>query len=51
MDTLYQEPQQMRWHDFWWRRAMNFWSALVEAKAGSIHSTISNDVIQLALAG
>ena len=30
----------MRWHDFWWRRVTSFWSALVEADAGSLHSMI-----------
>ena len=41
----------MRWHDFWWRRVTSFWSALVEADAGSLHSMIFHDAIQLALAG
>ena len=41
----------MRWHDFWWRRVSSFWSALVEADAGSLHSMIFHDAIQLALAG
>ena len=41
----------MRWHDFWWRRASSFWSALVEADTGSSHSTIFHDAVQLALAG
>ncbi len=37
MDIVFQELQQMRWHDFWWRRVTSFWSALVEADAGSLH--------------
>ena len=41
----------MRWHDFWWRRVSSFWSALVEADTGSLHSIIFHDAIQLALAG
>ena len=40
----------MRWHDFWWRRVSSFWSALVEADTGSLHSIIFHDAIQLALA-
>ena len=50
-DIIFQELQQMRWHDFWWRRVTSFWSALVEADAGSLHSMIFHDAIQLALAG
>ena len=41
----------MRWHDFWWRRVSSFWSALVEADTGSLHSIILHDAIQLALVG
>ena len=48
---LFQELQQMHWHDFWWRRVSIFWSALVEADTGSLHSIIFHDAIQLALAG
>ena len=51
VDIIFQELQQMRWHDFWWRRVTSFWSALVEADAGSLHSMILHDAIQLALAG
>ena len=51
VDIIFQELQQMRWHDFWWRRVSNFWSALVEADTGSLHSIIFHDAIQLALAG
>ena len=40
-----------RWHDFWWRRVSSFWSALVEADTGSLHSIIFHDAIHLALAG
>ncbi len=35
----------MRWHDFWWRRVTSFWSALVEADAGSLHSMIFHDAL------
>ena len=51
--TLLQEVScilQMHWHDFWWRRVTSFWSALVEADAGSLHSMIFQDANQLALA-
>ena len=48
---MFQELQQMRWHDFWWRRVSSSWSALVEADTGSLHSIIFHDAIQLALAG
>ena len=51
VDIIFQELQQMRWHDFWWRRVSSFWSALVEADTGSLHSIIFHDAIQLALAG
>ena len=51
VDIIFQELQQMRWHDFWWRRVSGFWSALVEADTGSLHSIIFHDAIQLALAG
>ena len=51
VDIIFQELQQMRWHDFWWRRVSSFWSALVEADTGSLHSMIFHDAIQLALAG
>ena len=51
VDIILQELQQMRWHDFWWRRVSSFWSALVEADTGSLHSIIFHDAIQLALAG
>ena len=51
MFIVFHELQQMRWHDFWWRRVTSFWSALVEADAGSLHSMIFHDAIQLALAG
>ena len=37
VDIIFQELQQMRWHDFWWRRVSCFWSALVEADTGSLH--------------
>ena len=47
---IFQELEQMCWHDFWWRRVTSFWSALVE-DAGSLHSMIFHDTIQLALAG
>ena len=50
VDIIFQELQQMRWHDFWWRRVSSFWSALVEADTGSLHSMISHGAIQLALA-
>ena len=50
-DIIFQELQQMHWHDFWWRRVTSFWSALVEADAGSLHSMIFHDAIRLALAG
>ena len=51
VDIIFQELQQMRWHDFCWRRVSSFWSALVEADTGSSHSIIFHDAIQLALAG
>ena len=51
VDIIFQELQQMRWHDFWWRRVSSFWSALVEADTGSLHSIIFHDAVQLALAG
>ena len=51
VDIIFQELQQMRSHDFWWRRDSSFWSALVEADTGSLHSMIFHDAIQLALAG
>ena len=51
VDIIYQELQQMGWHDFWWRRVHSSWWALVEADAGSLHSVIFHDAIQLALAG
>ena len=51
VNIIFQELQQMRWHDFWWRRVTSFWSALVEANAGSLHSMIFHDAIQPALAG
>ena len=41
----------MRWHDFWWRRVSSFWSALVEADTGSLHSIIFHDAIQLGCPG
>ena len=50
VDIIFKELQQMRWHDFWWRRVSSFWSALVEADTGSLHSIIFHDAIQLALA-
>ena len=34
-DIIFQELQQIYWHDFWWRSVTNFWSALVETDAGS----------------
>ena len=46
VDIIFQELQQMRWHDFWWRRVSRFWSALVEADTGSLHSIIFHDAIQ-----
>ena len=51
VDIIFQELQQMRWHDLWWRRVSSFWPALVEADTGSLHSIIFHDAIQLALAG
>ena len=51
VDIIFQELQQMRWHDFWWRRVSSFWSALLEADTGSLHSMIFHEAIQLALAG
>ena len=51
VDIIAQELQQMRWHDFWWRTVSSFWSALVEADTGSLHSIIFHGVVQLALAG
>ena len=44
----------MHWHDVWWRRVTSFWSAWVEADAGSLHNMIFlifHDAIQLAFAG
>ena len=26
VEIIFQELQQMRWHDFWWRRVTSFWS-------------------------
>ena len=37
VDIIFQELQQMRWHDFWWRRVSSFWSALVEADTTAVH--------------
>ena len=51
VDVIFQELQQIRWHDFWWRSVSSFWSALVEADTGALHSIIFQDAIQLALAG
>ena len=51
VDIIFQELQQMRWHDFWWTRVSSFCSALVEADTGFLHSIIFHDAIQLALAG
>ncbi len=51
VDIIFQELQQMRWHDFWSRRVTSFWLALVEADAGSLYSMIFHDAIRLAPAG
>ena len=51
VDIMFQELQQMRRHDWSWRRISGFWSALVEADTGSLHSIIFHHAIQLALAG
>ena len=51
VDIILQELQEMRWHDFWWRTVISFWSVLVEAEAGSLHNMIFHDAIQPALAG
>ena len=45
VDIIFRELQQMRWHDFWWRRVSSFWSGLVEADAGSLCSIIFHGAI------
>ena len=46
-DIIFQELQQMWWHDFWYKKVTGFWLALVEADASSSHSMIFHDAIQL----
>ena len=51
VDIIFQELQQMHWDDIWWRRITSIWSALVEADAGSLHSMVLYDAIQLGCPG
>ena len=38
IDIVFEELAVPRWHDFWWRRVLAFWTGLVQADASSICS-------------
>ncbi len=50
-DVMFQELRLVRWHDFWWRRVLQFWAALAGADRASIRSHVFRDSLALAAEG
>ena len=48
IDIIFEELSVPRWHDFWWRRVLAFWTGLVQADASSICSHVLHDSVALA---
>ena len=48
---IFKELSVARWHDFWWRRVVSFWIAIVGSDSASICSIVLQDAIALAQAG
>ena len=51
VDIIFQELAVTHWHDFWWRRVLSFWSAMLPADSGSICSLVFHDSIALTQGG
>ena len=50
-DIIFAELQLLRWHNFWWRRVLQFWTALASAPSSSIRSHVLRDSLALAAQG
>ena len=48
IDIIFEELSVPRWHDFWWRRVLAFWTGLGQADASSISSHVLHDSVALA---
>ena len=51
VDIIFQELAVTRWRDFWWRRVLSFWSAMLQADPDSICSLMFHDSVALAQDG
>ncbi len=51
IQIIFEELSVTRWHDFWWRRVVSFWNAIVGSDPASICSIVLQDAVALAQAG
>ena len=50
-DVMFGKLRVGRWHDFWWRRVLQFYTALATAGSASIRNHVFRDSLALAAAG
>ena len=50
-EVMFQELRLVRWHDFWWRRVLQSWTALATAGCTSIRNHVFRDSLALAARG
>ena len=51
VDVLFEEFRVVCWHDFWWRRVLQLWTALATAGLASIRNHVFCDSLALAAGG